>query len=315
MRTAFVETLCDLAARDERLWLITGDLGFTVLETFADRFPDRYVNAGVAEQNMTGVAAGLALFGKKVYTYSIANFPVMRCLEQIRNDIAYHQLNVTVVSVGGGLTYGSAGYTHHAIEDLAIMRAMPAMTVFAPGDPAEARATTAASYAIDGPCYLRLEKSGSRNIHAGELDFELGKPVIARPGSDVSIAVAGGLLSVAMDVADLLQANGVSTQVASLPTVKPLDEGLLEQILMRTDGVLVIEEHLSIGGVGDAVDPVLQRVAATGRWVETRSLSNDLIAAVGSQDELRAQHGLDAPSLLAVVESKLSHHRKITSQC
>lgn len=122
MRTAFIETLCELAAADPRIWLLTGDLGFSVLEVFAERFPDRYVNMGVAEQNMTGVAAGLAMSGKIVFTYSIANFPTLRCLEQIRNDVCYHEASVKVVAVGGGLSYGNLGYTHHGIEDLAVMR-------------------------------------------------------------------------------------------------------------------------------------------------------------------------------------------------
>jgi transketolase len=150
MRTAFIEELISLAERDDRIWLVCGDLGYSVLDAFSDRFPDRYLNAGVAEQNMTGIAAGLALTGKVVFTYSIANFPIMRCLEQIRNDVCYHKLNVKIVAVGGGLAYGSHGYTHHGVEDLAIMSALPDMAVVAPGDPVEARAATAALAATPG---------------------------------------------------------------------------------------------------------------------------------------------------------------------
>ncbi|HKC65029.1 MAG TPA: hypothetical protein VKB86_15410, partial [Pyrinomonadaceae bacterium] len=125
MRTAFIESLCEMAERNERVWLLSGDLGYSVLERFAEKFPQRFVNVGVAEQNMIGIAAGLAMSGQVVFTYSIANFPVMRCLEQIRNDVCSHNLNVKIVAVGGGLAYGPAGYTHHALEDLAVMRAMP----------------------------------------------------------------------------------------------------------------------------------------------------------------------------------------------
>ncbi len=142
MRTAFVETLCELAAADPRICLVTGDLGYSVLERFQERFPDRYINAGVAEQNMTGVAAGLALAGWIPFTYSIANFPTMRCLEQIRNDVCHHQLPVRIVAVGGGFAYGPAGYTHHGVEDLAVMRSLIGMTVLAPGDPHETRLAT-----------------------------------------------------------------------------------------------------------------------------------------------------------------------------
>src|SRR5215475_4023791 len=156
MRTAFFNTLCELAEQQEKITLVVGDLGFGVIEPFAKRFPAQYLNAGVAEQNMTGIAAGLALSGKIVFTYSIANFPTVRCLEQIRNDICYHRANVKVVAVGGGFVYGSLGMTHHATEDLAIFRALPEMVVVAPGDPLEAELATRAIASYSGPCYLRL---------------------------------------------------------------------------------------------------------------------------------------------------------------
>ena len=165
-----------LAERDSRVFLVVGDLGFGVTEPFAKRFPKRYLNAGVAEQNMTGIAAGLALSGKIVFTYSIANFPILRCLEQIRNDVCYHHANVKVVAVGGGFAYGSLGATHHATEDLAIMRALPEMSVVAPGDPEEAAAATEAVAAHDGPCYLRLDERANRKFIPGKLIFGSGKP-------------------------------------------------------------------------------------------------------------------------------------------
>src|SRR5215813_10958785 len=151
MRDAFVAAVTELAAADERIWLLTGDLGFTVFERFRERFADRFVNVGVAEQNMTGVAAGMALSGKIVFTYSIANFPTLRCLEHVRNDVCYHNANVKIVSVGGGFTYGAMGATHHAVEDIAVMRALPNLMVVAPGDPVEARAATRAVIAYSGP--------------------------------------------------------------------------------------------------------------------------------------------------------------------
>src|SRR5438132_7916210 len=154
MRDAFVDSLGLAAAADRRVMVVTGDLGFGVLDRFATQFPDQYLNVGVAEQNLTGVATGLALDGHIVFTYSIANFPTLRCLEQIRNDACYHDANVKIVAVGGGLAYGALGISHHATEDLAVMRAMPGLTVAAPGDPLEVRAVTAALAALDGPAYL-----------------------------------------------------------------------------------------------------------------------------------------------------------------
>src|SRR5712691_8203679 len=183
MRPAFFRALPELAAADERVNLVVGDLGFGVVEPFVERFPARFFNAGVAEQNMTGIAAGLALSGKTVFTYSIANFPTLRCLEQIRNDVCYHRADVKVVSVGCGLAYGNLGVTHHASEDVAIMRALPNMTVVAPGDPIEARLGTRAVVALDGPAYLRLGRAGEPVVHADEPAFVLGRAITMREGS------------------------------------------------------------------------------------------------------------------------------------
>src|SRR5712691_10038528 len=166
MRPAFFRALPELAAADERVNLVVGDLGFGVVEPFVERFPARFFNAGVAEQNMTGIAAGLALSGKTVFTYSIANFPTLRCLEQIRNDVCYHNANVKVVAVGGGFAYGALGMTHHATEDLAIMRALPGMVVVAPGDPLETELATRAIVSHSGPCYLRLGRAGEPKVHS-----------------------------------------------------------------------------------------------------------------------------------------------------
>ena len=193
MRAAFIETMLDLAEHEERIWLLCGDLGYSVLERFAERFPGRFVNVGVAEQNMTGVAAGLALSGKIVFTYSIANFPIMRCLEQIRNDICYHDLNVKIVAVGGGFAYGSAGYSHHALEDLVIMRSLPNMTVLAPGDPTEARLAIRAVLSHTGPCYMRFGKAGEPTVHPTEPHFEIGHVIPMRSGTDALVVSTGGM--------------------------------------------------------------------------------------------------------------------------
>src|SRR5580704_16656925 len=177
MRGAFFDALLTLAERDHRINLIVGDLGFGVVETFAQRFPDRFLNAGIAEQNMTGIAAGMALSGRIVFTYSIANFPILRCLEQVRNDVCYHNANVKIVAVGGGLAYGSLGSTHHATEDLAIMRALPRMVVVAPGDTMEAEAATEAIALHPGPCYLRLGRAGEASVHQEKIRIQLGKAI------------------------------------------------------------------------------------------------------------------------------------------
>ena len=193
MRTSFIETLLELAQQDERIWLLTGDLGYSVLERFAERFPDRYLNVGVAEQNMTGIAAGLASCGKIPFTYSIANFPTLRCLEQIRNDVVYHGLPVRIVSVGAGYAYGSQGYTHHGVEDLAVLRSLPGMTVVSPADPVETRLATRALLQCEGPAYLRLGKAREQVLHDREPQFALGRALAMRSSDadDVTLIACG----------------------------------------------------------------------------------------------------------------------------
>src|SRR5262245_58966766 len=204
MRDAFVEAVTELAAADERIWLLTGDLGFTVFERFRERFSDRFVNAGVAEQNMTGVAAGLALSGKIVFTYSIANFPTLRCLEHLRNDVCYHDLDVKVVAVGGGLIYGPLGSPRHAVAALPVARTLPNLPAVAPGDPVEARLATRALAKRKGPAYLRLGRAAETVVHTRDPDFEIGTPIVVRPGRDVVLVSIGGLLAAVMGAAQAL---------------------------------------------------------------------------------------------------------------
>jgi len=301
LRTAFIQTLCDEAERDDRIWLLTGDLGYSVLESFADRFPSRYLNIGVAEQNMTGVAAGLALSGKIVLTYSIANFPIMRCLEQIRNDVCYHNLNVKIIAVGGGLEYGAAGYTHHAIEDLAVMRAMPNMTVIAPGDPVEARLATQAVVKQQGPCYLRLGKAGEPIVHETRPNFDIGKPIKVKDGKDVTLISTGGMLKETIDASKLLEKDGVSAGVWSMHTLKPIDsQAILESL--DTKLIVAIEEHSAIGGLGSALAEILSGNNSDNKRLLSINLGLDLPQKIGSQCYLRKEYGLDAESIFKTIK-------------
>lgn len=261
MRAAFTQELCRLAGLDRRIWLIVGDLGFSVVEGFCRRFPDRFINAGIAEQNMTGVAAGLAACGKVVFAYSLANFPTLRCLEQLRNDVCCHRGNVKIVSVGGGFAYGAQGYTHHALEDLAIMRALPGMTVVAPADPIEARLATRAIAAHDGPCYLRLGRAGDAIIHATVPEFRLGRALLVRDGRDVTVIATGAVLGLAQAAAQELATEGVRARLLSMPTLKPLDEEAILRAAAETGRIVTVEEHTIHGGLGDAVAGVLAQRA------------------------------------------------------
>ncbi len=301
MRTAFIDTLCHVAEHDPRVWLVTGDLGYSVLESFSSRFPRRYLNAGVAEQNMVGVAAGLAMAGKVVFVYSIANFPTLRCLEQLRNDVCHHDLPVTVIAVGGGLAYGAQGYTHHGVEDLAAMSLLPHMTVFAPGDPVETRWATRTLAERSGPAYLRLGKAGEPTVHQNDAVIELGKAVQVVDGADATLISTGGMLDTAVKAAALVAARGVAIRVLSMPTLRPLDEARIIGEARRTGRVITLEEH-GPGGLGTMTGECLARAGLGIRFMPLRLLPEPTLCA-GSQAYLCGRHGL---SLERIVENIVS---------
>jgi transketolase len=290
MRNTFVEALVGAAARDRRIHLLTADLGYSVLEKFRDAHPGRYTNVGVAEQNMIGVAAGMALSGKVVFVYSIANFPTLRCYEQIRNDVCYHRASVKVVAVGGGLAYGAQGYTHHGVEDLAVLRALPGMTVVAPGDPVEVRLATEALAADAGPAYLRLGKGGEPTVHGRDPAFRIGKAIPVRAGRDVTLISTGAMLAEAVRAADGLAGAGLSAAVLSMPTVKPLDADAVADAARQTGAIVTVEEHSVTGGLGSAVADV---IAARGLHCAFRKfgLPDEVSREVGSQAYLRRRAG------------------------
>lgn len=306
MRTAFIETLCELAAHDERIWLVTGDLGFSVLERFIEAFPGRYVNVGVAEQNMTGIAAGLAREGIIPFTYSIANFPTLRCLEQIRNDVCYHGGNVKVVAVGGGFAYGPQGYTHHGVEDLGVLRSLPGMTVVAPGDPVETRLATKAIAAFDCPCYLRLGKAREPVVHASEPDFALGKAILVRPGRDATLISTGGMLDETVRVASRLADEGIDAGVLSMHTIKPLDADAVILAASAAPVLVTVEEHSVTNGLGSAVAEVLAESEHLGRVRFKRfGVPDRIYHRIGSQEYMRAMAG----DLAEVVRSLVGQAR------
>ena len=290
MRDAFVRALTELAAEDPSLVLVNGDLGFGVLADFVRRFPDSYLNAGVAEQNMTAVACGMAMAGAHAYTYSIGNFPTLRCLEQLRNDVCYHGADVTVVAVGGGFSYGQLGMSHFATEDLAILRALPGMTVVAPSDPWQAYALTRQMHAAGGPHYLRLDKS-SAGVPEG--DVVLGKARQVRPGSDAVVFATGGVLGEAIAAAEDMAARGVRVRVVDIHTLKPFDAQAVCRAAAECRVVLTLEEHTIIGGLGGAVaEACLSGGVKVDHFVRV-GLQDRHPDVVGDQAYLRALHGLD----------------------
>jgi transketolase len=306
MRDTFVKTLIDIAKNDRNVHLITGDLGFGVLKPFWEQLPEQFTNAGIAEQNMTSFAAGLALQGKTVFTYSIGNFPTLRAIEQIRNDCAYHNANVKIVCVGGGFVYGSLGMSHHATEDLAIMRALPDVTVLAPGDLVEAECATRAIYEQQGTCYLRLGRGGEKRIHDKINNFEIGKAIKIKDGEKVVIFSTGAIFDEAVDASKMLIEQGINPVLYTFPTIKPIDRKTIEECAKQYDLIVTVEEHNIIGGFGGAVSEVLAEIGGTRAKLLKIGLDDKYSSVVGSQKYLRDVYGMSAKKIVVRVKESIN---------
>lgn len=309
MRDTFVRVLMNIARQDKRVMLLTADLGFGVLTPFAETFPNQFLNVGVAEQNMTGVATGLALEGKIVFTYSIGNFPTLRCLEQIRNDVCYHDASVKIVCIGGGFCYGPLGISHHATEDLAIMRALPRMRVMAPGDLAETRLITQIAYETPGPCYLRLGRGGEAKIHQDDLKFSLGQGIPWFPKGEVALLSTGGILGNAVIARERLEAWGVKASLHSFPFLQPLDMSLIKNLSQTVLLMATIEEHSIIGGLGGAVAEVLAEMPGPKPPLLRIGLREGFSCEVGDQEYLREIYGLSPDSIAQQVYKAISRNK------
>ena len=296
MRTAFINTLTRMAKRNPGIFLLTGDLGYSVIEGFRKDFPRRFFNIGVAEANMAGIAAGLALSGKTVFMYSIVPFVTMRCFEQIRNDICIQNLKVRIIGAGGGLCYGSAGPTHHSIEDISIMRSLPNMTVICPGDPLEAESAISSSENYPGPVYIRLGKSKEPQVHSRIKGFKIGRGIVLHDGRDITIISTGNMLYTAAQVTSMLIKRKISVSLISMHTVKPIDKEIIRRASLKTKAIFTIEEHSIIGGLGSAVSEVL---AEQGRKINFKmiALPDAYPKEIGSQEYLRSKLGLSAKDI------------------
>lgn len=298
MRDTFVRTLVECAKKDKNIELVTGDLGFGVLKPFWEQCPDQFTNAGIAEQNMTGVAAGMALTGKNVFTYSIGNFPTLRCIEQIRNDCAYHHANVKVVCIGGGFVYGSLGMSHQATEDLAILRALPDVVVLAPADLVEAEECTKALAKYNGTAYLRLGRGGEKRIHDKIEDFQIGKAIQVSNGEKVAIFSTGAIFEEVTAANEILKEKGFTPMIYTFPTVKPIDRKTIENVAKEVDLIVTCEEHNVIGGFGSAVAEVLAEMKNKRATLLRVGLNDEYSIRVGNQKYLRTQYGIDAASIV-----------------
>ncbi len=297
MRNDFVQQMILEMKRNPSIHFLTADLGFNALEPLEKAFPKRFINVGISEQHMVGMAAGLALEGKKVVAYSIASFATMRPYEMIRDDVCYHDLDVTIVGVGGGYNYGAAGMTHHTIEDVAIMRVLPRMRVVVPGYSWEAREATKVLMRSKGPFYLRLGKSPGVSYERKNFSFELGKGFVTRDGRDIVLISTGNVLDLAFETAKLLESRGRSVSVVSMPSVKPLDTALIRRLQKNAKGVFTIEEHSVIGGLGTAVKEALWDMKSSVKFHAFGFPVDTFIRDVGGRDYLLEKAGLTAEAI------------------
>lgn len=305
MRIAFVNELYKQAKREKNIILISGDLGFSVFEKYIEDIPNQFLNAGVAEQNMTGVAAGMALEGKIPFIYSIVPFVTMRNFEQVKNDICYQNVNVKIVGVGAGFSYAIYGHTHYSLEDIAILRVLPNMTILCPGDPIEAQWAVKAALQIKGPVYIRLGKTGEPIVHKEKTNFKIGKGVILKEGKDITIFATSTMLFRALEVADELKKKGIKSRVISMHTIKPLDKALIIDSAKKTKALFSLEEHFIMGGLGSAVAEVLAE--SEYKTIFKRIGVVDVFSKkTGSQEFMRQQNGLSKEKIIAAILEKIN---------
>ena len=306
MRQAFVEELCRAAEKNPDLWLLTGDLGFSVLEPFAERYANRIINVGVAEQNMVGMAAGLALSGMRVVTYSIVNFATLRCLEQIRNDIVYHGLNVLIVCIGAGFSYGTQGYTHHGVEDISVIRSLGEIDIIAPADNTEVRFGVRKALQLNGPAYLRLAKGGEVAIHKNGDALSRGRFGRLRDTGEALIIASGELVVEALAAAEQLKAEGIDVAVWSAPWLSPFDqEGVLEAS-SRFGTIMTVEEAEGSGGLGAAVSQIVAAQGGARARIVSASVSGYDKHSVHTQATARRVLKLDASGLVERLKGELT---------
>jgi transketolase len=292
LRTAFIKTLIKIAAEDERIFLITPDMGFSVFEEYIRLYPDRFLNVGISEQNAIGVAAGLSFCDFVPFVYSIIPFVTLRCLEQIKIDIAYAQMNVKIVGVGAGFSYGPAGSSHHAIEDIGVMRSIPGITICCPGDPYEVKKLIEQGVNTKDPIYFRLGKGGEPVLHKENDPILIGKAAIIREGNDFALISTSNSLETAIKWADEIAKKGKTACIVSMHTIKPVDKDVIISLIDRNIPIFTIEEHNIIGGLGSAVSEI---IAEYGKPVRFKRIGvyDEYTHEIGSQAFLRKKSGLN----------------------
>ena len=310
MRPAFIKTLVGEAEKNDSIMILAGDVGFSVLEEFQAKFPDRYINMGIAEQNMVGVAAGLALTGKKVFVYSITPFVTFRCLEQIRNDLCYQNLNVTIVGVGTGYLYGQLGFSHHALDDVGVMKSIPNMTVLCPSTRNEVRSLVKQCIDYKSPTYIRLGKvAGAPDYDSndGLKSIKIGDINIINSGGGVALLTTGDILSEVYEVYKKLQSNNLNPSLISFPTIKPFNKELIKEIFSSHNIIIIIEENYILTGLGSSI-LLLNLQSEFNNKILHIAVPEKFISVAGDSNYLRKLVGLDTNSMLKKINEFLDAH-------
>jgi len=300
MRNTFIEKLTNLTEVDSNIMFLTGDLGFGVVENFESKFPKQFLNCGVAEQNMIGMAAGLASEGKKVFVYSIANFPTFRCLEQIRNDVCYHELPVTIVAIGSGFSYGSLGYTHQALEDISIMRSLPGLRILSPTDPNEVKECLDLIISDPKPTYLRLGKNGENNL-TSEMGRNIEKLNFYNKNKKCLVITTGSISEECMNAVEKLNYEFKNTfSFSTLTQLKPLT--IKHEEIQNFEFIVTVEEHSVVGGLGSIINDFIISNNLKMNVLNIGS-PDKIMHQIGSTNYLRSQHGLDSQSLFDKIKN------------
>jgi len=305
MRNAFAEEMTKLALENKKVILLSGDIGNNLFTNFKLIAPERFYNCGVAEANMTGVAAGLAMMGFLPVTYTITPFATVRCLEQIRVDVCYHNVPVIIAGTGSGLSYASLGPTHHSCDDIGFMRMLPNMTILCPCDPIEVKSAVRAAFQLNSPVYIRLGKTGEPNIHTVSPEFTIGKSITMREGSDICILSTGSIMSLAFEVAENLEKQNISVSIENFHTIKPLDTNSLKNIFSKYKLVATLEEHSLINGLGGAVAEWISDKNKYSAKLLRFGTRDEFMPTIGSQNYARAYYNLTPEYIVAAIKENL----------
>ncbi len=305
MRNSFAKQITELAQKDSRVVLLAGAIGNRLFDNLKAKCPDRFFNCGVAEANMIGMAAGMAMSGLRPFCYTITPFITYRCMEQIRVDVCYHHVPVVIVGTGSGLSYASLGATHHSCEEMGMLRTLPGLAILAPADEMEVRGALKAALNYPHPVYIRIGKKGEPVVHKTEPQFVIGKAIVIREGTEVCLICAGTLLPATLEAAEKLEGAGISTKVVSFHTIKPLDAVLLAEVFAKFKLVATIEEHSLIGGLGGAVAEWMADSGAAARFLRFGA-RDEFLHQTCEQEEAREYFGLTSEAISARVRQSLA---------